>query len=116
MRLVPAWPAFRVPSYPSWRLLYCRLSGLFVNKMYPALKPVVKDKCLYFDRPLWFTMWDTKSASRGAVGGGRAMRKEGIKRTLALLRVAGPAVALVHLPPHEEASPPGHCSPALSGR
>jgi hypothetical protein len=55
------------------------------------------------------------------VGEGHELRgegsgKEGIKRTLALLRAAGPAVALVHLPPHGEASPPGHCSPALSGR
>lgn len=38
------------------------LIGLFVNKMYPALKPVVKDKRLHLDRPLWFTMWDTKNA------------------------------------------------------
>lgn len=53
--------------------------------------------------------------------GGSDLRGEGrgkgdIKRISALLRAAGPAVALVHLPPHGEASPLDHCSPALSGR
>lgn len=60
-------------------------------------------------------MWDTRGTRLGC-GGGGGRGKGDTKRISALLRVAGPAVAPVHLPPHGEASPPGHCSPALSGR
>lgn len=92
-------------------------SALMVN-----LNPVVKGKCFHLDGPCGSLCGTLGELCGGAVweeGGdlrGSGSGKKGIKRTPALLRAAGPAVSLVHLPPHGEVSPPGHRSPALSGR